>query len=124
MSDFTPIITPAYQWTSAASAAVTGGQYVEVTGDNTVGPAAAGSQKVVGQAAHDAAAGASLTVHSPGRIVTEAVAAAIVTAGQPLKTAANGQVTPLVVGTDNDILRVGIALAGAAAGALCRHQSA
>lgn len=121
MSDFTPIIPGPFGFTSTASATITGGQLLEVTGDNTVGPAAAGSQKVVGQAAHDAASGARLTVHGRGPITT-ATAAATTTAGNPLKAAASGQVTPLTVDTDNDLLRVGVALAGAAAAATVRYM--
>lgn len=121
MSDFTPVIPAGPAFTSTASAAITGGQLLEVTGDNTVGPAAAGSQKVVGQAAHDAASGARVTVHGRGPI-TEATAAATVTAGNALKAAAAGQVTPLTVGTDNDLLRVGVALAGAAAAGTARYM--
>lgn len=122
MPDFTPIHKPGQAITLTASAAITGGQLLEVTGDNTVGPAAAASLKVVGQAGHDAASGARVTVHAPGRTVTEAVASGTVTAGQRLKTAASGQVTAYVDGTDAVTQVVGLALAGATNGALVRYQ--
>lgn len=123
MSDYTPLHKPGQTISSTTSAAVTGGQLLEVTGNNTVGPAAAGSLKVVGQAAHDAPAGSSVTVHAPGRPVCVATAAATVTAGQRLKAAAAGQVTPYVDGTDAVTLVVGLALTGAASGAAVRYQA-
>lgn len=123
MGDYTPVHKPGQTISSTTSAAVTGGQLLEVTGDNTVGPAAAGSLKVVGQAAHDAASGKPITVHAPGRPVCEATAAATVTAGQRLKAAANGQVTPYVDGTDAVTQVVGLALAGATSGNPVRYQA-
>lgn len=124
MGDFTPIHKPGHAVTFTASAAVAGGQLVEVTGDLTVGPAGAGSAKVVGQAGHDAASGARVTVHTPGRVVSEATAAATIAAGNPLKSAAAGKVTPFTAGTDDHTLFLGIALTGAAADETCRFQSA
>ncbi len=117
MPDYTPRYKPGATLTLTASAAVVGGQIVAVSGDNTVATAGAGSAAVIGQAAHDAALGARVTVHTAGRTVHVAVAAATVTAGALLKTAASGQVTPWVTGTDAQQLIIGIALAGAAAAA-------
>ena len=121
MADYT-IVMPPGEFTTTASAATTGGQNVEVTGDNTVGPAAAGSIKVVGQALHDAASGAGLTVYGDGAI-REAVAAGAVTAGQRLKAAAAGKVAAYVDGTDAATLVLGVALAGAADTATVRYQA-
>lgn len=120
MSDYT-IVMPQGPFTSSASAAVTGGQLVEVTGDNTVGPAAAGSLKVVGQANHDAASGADLTVDGRGPI-REGTASGAITAGDRLKAAANGAVAKYVDGTDAVTLVVGVALAGAADAATVRYM--
>lgn len=121
MSDFTPIHKPGQAITLTASVAVTGGQLLEVTGDLSVGPAAANSVKVVGQAGHDAAAGQRVTVHAPGSTVTEAETSAAVAAGASVKAAAAGKVTTFVVGTDPEPARIGLALAAAAVGAQCRY---
>jgi hypothetical protein len=114
MADYTPVYNPGHAWTSSASATITGGQLVEVSGSGTVGPAGAGSTKVVGVAAFDAASGARVTVW-PGAI-HEVTCAANVTAGNTLKAAATGQVTPWVSGTDAADLVIGTALTTATSG--------
>lgn len=123
MPDFTPLYKPGQAFSSTTSAAVTGGQLLEVTGDNTVGPAAAGSLKVVGQAAHDAASGQPVTVHGPGRPITEVTASGAIAAGARVKAAAAGQVAAYVDGTDAVTLVVGLALAAAGNGAPVRIQT-
>lgn len=115
MSDYTPLQTVnQLPWTSTASAAITGGQLVEVTGTGSVGPAAAGSQTVVGVAAHDAGNGSRVTVHPLAGLVHELVAGSGgVTAGQAVKVgAAAGEVLPLAGGAVG--AQVGIALTAAA----------
>ena len=124
MGDFTPIHKPGHALTLTASAAVVGGQQVEVSGNLPVAPAAAGSQTVIGQAGHDAAAGERVTVHAPGRTVTEATASGAVVAGDPLKAAATGKVTKFVAGTDSHLAYLGVALSGATDGQACRYQPA
>lgn len=122
MSDYTPVVVGSQPITFTASAAVTGGQPVEVTGDMQVGPAAAGSLKYVGIAAFDAPAGELVTVHTPRGNVEEVAVAAAVTAGQHVKTAANGRVTPFTAGTDNELARIGLCLSGqATVGSPCRY---
>lgn len=116
MSDFTPAFKPGAAVTFTASAAVTGGQLVEVTGDMTVGPAGADSTKVVGQPGHDAAAGETVTVHLPGKTVTSLTAAGDVTAGDHVKAGAAGTGAVFVAGTDDDTTRFGLALQSATAG--------
>lgn len=116
MGDFTPRFKPGHAVTFTASAAVTGGQLVEVSGNMQVAPATAGSQKVVGQPGHDALAGEPVTVHTPGKTVTTAVASGAIAAGDPVKAAAAGKVTKFVVGTDADLARFGTALEGVADG--------
>lgn len=111
MTDYTPLFpSPVGGVTFTASAAVTGGQLVEVTGDRTVGPAAAGSLKAIGHAGHDAPAGGRLTVHLNGAGVQEGVASGAIAAGALLKAAAAGAVA--TGGTGDNV--VGIALAAAA----------
>lgn len=121
MGDYTPVF-PDGPFSSTTSAIVTGGQLLEVSGDNTVGPAGAGSLKVVGQAAHDAASGAAVTVHGTGPIREAVVAGAGVVAGVRLKAAAAGKVALYVDGTDAATLVVGVALAAAADTATVRYQ--
>lgn len=117
MADYT-IVMPDGEFSSTTSAAVTGGQLVEVTGNNTVGPAGAASLKVVGQALHDAASGAPVTVYGDGAI-REAVASGAVVAGDLLVAAAAGKVA---AGTTANAVR-GVALAAAADGATVRYQA-
>lgn len=116
MADYTPVQTVnQLPWTSTASASITGGQLVEVTGSGSVGPAAADSQRVVGVAAHDAANGSRLTVHPLAGLVHELVAGSGgITAGQAVKVGtAAGEVLPL----SGSAMRVGTAITSAAAGA-------
>lgn len=116
MADHT-VIHPQGPVSSTASATVTGGQLVEVTGNNTVGPAGAASLKVVGQALHDAASGSGLTIDADGP-VREAVASGAIVAGDLLIAAAAGKVA---AGTTANAVR-GVALAAAADGATVRYM--
>lgn len=117
MADYTPLQTAnLLPITSTASASITGGQLVEVSGSGSVGPAAADSVKAVGVAAHDAANGGRVTVHPLAGVVHEFVAGTGgVTAGQAVKagTAAN-EVLPLAGGALG--MQTGVALTTAAAG--------
>ncbi|WP_130011997.1 capsid cement protein [Serinicoccus sediminis] len=90
MADTVPVydsgVAPTYQ----ASADVTGGQLVAVSGDGTVAPAAAASTKWVGTAGFDAKAGESVTVYKGG--VQRATASGAITAGDMVTSAASGRV--------------------------------
>lgn len=126
MADYTPVYTPGTAVALTASAAVTGGQIVAVSGDGTVAPAAAGSAKVVGVAGHDAATNARLTVWCGG-MIHEGVASGAITAGDQLVTAANGQVASkaaasgATAGDINDARSIaGVALTTAANAATVR----
>src|SRR5699024_11383512 len=66
MADYLPVYKPGQALTLKASDAVTGGQIVEVTGDGTVGPAAAASAKVIGVAGFDADTNENVTVFAGG----------------------------------------------------------
>lgn len=119
MSDYTPVQTAnLLPITSTASASIVGGQLVEVTGSGTVGPAAAGSIKALGVAAHDAANGVRVTVHPLAGVVHEFVAGSGgVTAGQPVKVGSEAnEVLPLAGGSVG--AQVGVALTSAAAEAM------
>lgn len=107
MADYLPKHKPGQAVTYTASAAVTGGRLVEVTGNRTVGPAGADSAKVVGVAGFDAAAGETVTVYRGG--VQRLTAAAAITAGATVTAAAAGKAT---TGGTN---KIGIALEAAAA---------
>lgn len=123
MTDYTPTHVPGHALTLTASAAVTGGQALEVTGDDQVGPAAAGTAKFVGHAGHDAAAGQRVTVHTPGRTVHEGTASAAIAAGDAVQVGEDAGLAPL--GEDADTpARIGLALRGAGSGQTCRYQSA
>ena len=97
MAEYLPILKPGQALTLKASAAVTAGQVVEVTGVNTCGPAGADSVKWVGVAAFDAAINDNVTIYAGG--VQAPVASGLVTAGDLVVCAAVGEVitdaTPL-----------------------------
>lgn len=114
MAEYLPTFKPGQAVTLKASAAITGGQLVEVTGSGTVGPAGAASTKVVGVAAFDAAINDNVTIYSGG--VQHATASGAVAAGDVVEAAANGQVA---TGTTAPL---GIALTAAASGADVRVQ--
>lgn len=112
MSDYSPLYD-GQTFTKTASAAVTGGQVVEATGNDTVGPAGAGSAKVLGVAAFDAASGQQVTVYRRTmEHVTLIKSATVFAAGDPVKTAANGQIDKAVPGTDAYTLFIGIITTG------------
>jgi predicted acyltransferase (DUF342 family) len=103
------------------------GEIVEVSGDLEVQRATATSTKVLGVVYSGTVGVDGVTVGYQGNnkekvtvIVLKPIvylpAGATVTAGAVLKSDANGKIAPLVIGTDNDNARVGIALTGATAG--------
>jgi hypothetical protein len=92
MADYSPVYLPGRAISGTASAAITGGQVLVVSGDGTVGPAGdAADVAVVGVAAHDAASGARLTYFGRGT-VHETTTAAAVTAGAAVSAGADGTV--------------------------------
>lgn len=116
MADYAPIYTVnQLPFTATTSTSVTGGQMVAVSGNGTVGPAAAGILAVIGVAGHDAATGARVTVHPLAGLVHEFIAGSGgITAGQSVKVgAAANAVLPVSAGADNG--QVGIALTTASA---------
>lgn len=92
MAQYSPVYLPGASITLTASATVTGGQLLEVSGNGTVGPAGAASAKVVGVAGNDGGSGDRITVH-PRATIHEAVASGSITAGDQLGAAAAGQVS-------------------------------
>lgn len=117
---------PGADITVTASAAVTGGQLVEFTGDRRVGPAAAGSLVVCGVARQDAAVEGKVAVASGG--VYPLTATGAIAAGQRVMAAAGGTVaavpapaaTPAAGDIANTRATVGYALEAIATGATGR----
>lgn len=116
MADYLPIRIPGQALVATASAAITAGQIVEVSGNDTVAPAAADSVKWLGVAAFDAKAGDRVTVHAGGTQAPKASGA--VTAGDQVAVAAGGTVATSAEGVG----AVGVALTNAADGAEARVQ--
>ncbi|MEU3452168.1 capsid cement protein [Micromonospora sp. NPDC006766] len=111
MGDYSPLFLPGKAITMTASAAVTGGQAVEVTGNMQVGPGAAASAKIIGHAGYDAPSGGEVTVYGRGT-VHEAPASGTITAGASVVAAATGKVAA-AAGSEPVL---GVALTAAASG--------
>lgn len=125
MSDYSPVFTAgAVPFTSVASATITGGQVLYVSGTGTVAPTAGANGAAIGVAAHDAASGARVTVWPLPGVVHETTSPAGVTAGAALASSTSGGVdsgtlaTLAAAGTF-----LGIALTTATAGNKCRWTS-
>lgn len=121
MANVTEYHSPADRLTYTATATITGGQLVELTGDRTIGPAGAGSVKCVGIAMQDCAVGAKVGVASEG--VWPVVSGGVITAGMRLKCGAAGVAVPFVtdasglVALPNSIVGIALeAIASAATG--------
>lgn len=119
MADYLPLYKPGQSLPYTASATITGGQLVEVTGSGTVGPAGAASLKVVGVAAFDAVSGDRLTIHTGG-VQRVLAATGGVTAGDVVSAGAAGTVAPIGAGAFGT--KIGIALTTAAAGVAAEIQ--
>jgi Uncharacterized conserved protein (DUF2190) len=109
MGNYNPIFNGLPPYTAVPSTAVVGGNVLEVSGSGTVGPAAAGSVKVVGVAAFDAATNVEVTVFRGG--VQELVASGTVTQGEQVEAGAAGTVRTLASGR-----AIGVALTTATTG--------
>lgn len=112
MPDVLPKHAPGQAVTRTAGAAITGGQLVTITGENTVSPTA-GAGAVEGQASRDAAVGDILTVWAGGEVTLTASGA--ITAGQRVQSAAAGAVSTWAGTAPADV--IGHATRGAASGA-------
>ncbi len=113
MAEYLPLKSPGQDFTMTASAAVTGGQLVRVSGSNTVAPTTAAAADWLGVASNDAAVGALVTVFTGG--VQRLTASGAVTAGANVEGAAAGAVAAHTNGTA-DANIVGLALTTATAG--------
>ncbi|TFC30105.1 DUF2190 family protein [Cryobacterium sp. MDB1-18-2] len=90
MTDYLPKFKPGEAVTFTASAAVTGGRLVVVTGSRTVGPAGVDSPAIVGVAGFDAAIGEPVTVYIGG--IQRLTAAGAIVVGARVASAAAGTV--------------------------------
>jgi phosphotransferase system HPr-like phosphotransfer protein len=97
MAEYLPIRTPGDALVSTASASITGGTLVAVSGNGTVATAGANAQNWIGVAAFDAVSGDSVTVYASG--VQELTASGAITAGDLVVAAASGKVSSLAAVT-------------------------
>lgn len=111
MADYTELFPlGAGDFTSQASATITAGQLLAVSGVGTVAPAGLTSLTVVGVAGHDAASGTKVTVKPLKKVHETTAGTGGITAGNPLKSDASALVTLWVTGTDSAAAFLGIAL--------------
>lgn len=115
MAEYLPLHTPGQAVTRRASAAITGGQLVVISGTGTVAPASAASHSALGVAGFDAANGDDVTIHCGG--VQRIVASGAITAGANVEAASAGRVAAHTNGT-NDFNIYGVALTTVADGQL------
>lgn len=107
MADYTPVFANGTApWTLQASATVTGGRLVEVTGNGTVGPAGAASVKVLGVAATDAATGAKVQVWPLAGLTHKVLGTGAIAAGDNLAAGAAGVVAAIGAGTFGQLIGV------------------
>lgn len=118
MPEYLPITKPGQAETSKASAVITGGQVVAVSGDGTIAPAAAASTAVIGVAAFDAAQNDNVTYFSGG--TQNCLASGAITAGSPVIAGAAG--TVVASATPPAGQQIGVAKTTAADGARVRVQ--
>lgn len=95
MADYLPKFKPGQAVTFTASADVTGGRLVAVTGNRTIGPAGADSAAVVGVAGFDAKAGERVTVFTRAGGVQQLTANGAIAAGVKVSSAAAGKIQTL-----------------------------
>jgi hypothetical protein len=113
MAEYLPDKEPGQDITMTASAGITAGQLVRVSGSGTVAPTSAASADWLGVAGSDTASGAKLTVYTGG--VQILVASGTIAAGANVEGAASGQAASHTNGTA-DYNIVGLALTAATVG--------
>jgi hypothetical protein len=114
MADYVPLFLPGQAIPRTASATITGGQPVYVSGSGTVANSGAAANIPIGVAAFDAANGDRVTVFSRGT-VHRLTASGTVTAGDLVEAAASGAGATHTVGTTDGRV-FGIALTTATTG--------
>ncbi len=116
MAEYLPIYKPGQALTLKASATITGGQLLAVTGSGTVAPAGAASTATVGVAGFDGATNDNVTVYAGG--VQSVTASGAITAGSPVIAGAVGTVVASALPPAGQ--QVGVALTTAADAAKVR----
>lgn len=112
-TDYSPIFFCGDTFTRVTSAAVTAGQVLVVSGDDTVAPSSGASAAFLGIAAFDAASGAEVTVINEG--VHELTSSGSISAGDLVIPAASGAVATQGSATAANAVQVlGVALKAAA----------
>ncbi len=111
MAEYAPIYFSADRIPVTTSAAVTAGQLLYVSGNDTVAKTSAATGAWLGVAAHDAGSGAQVVIYTEG--IHELAASGAIAAGAQVCAAANGAVADFASGTDYSQV-VGIALSAAA----------
>lgn len=111
MPDYLPKFRPGTAVTFTASAAVTGGRLVSLTGPRAVGPSGNDFAAVIGVAATDARAGDEVTVYLRGAGVHTLVANAAINTGMKIISGPDGKAAPIGAGVNV----IGLALTTAAA---------
>lgn len=123
MSDYTPVTSDQAAFTSTASAGISGGQVLQVSGNGTVAPCTANTQRAIGVAASDTPSGGRVTYYLLPGMIHEAVNnnAGTITAGAAITAGASAGVdtgtlaTVAAAGT-----LIGIALTTATTGSKVR----
>ena len=118
MAEYLPIYKPGQALTLKASATITAGQVLAVSGSGTVAPAGAASTAVVGVAAFDGVTNDNVTLYAGG--VQNCTASGAITAGSPVIAGAAGTVVASAVPPGGQ--QVGVALTTAADTAKVRVQ--
>ena len=127
MAEYIPLFKPGNAVPRVASATITAGQVLAVSGSGTVGPAGANALNWVGVAGFDAASGDTVTTFAGG--VQRLVASGGITAGDLVVCAASGAVstlaavtTPTAGDVTNTRAIIGVALTTATTGNLVEVQ--
>jgi hypothetical protein len=115
MAEYLPLYKPGQAITRQASATITAGQLVRVSGSGTVAAVSAASDDWLGVAGFDAVSGDKVTVFMGG--VQRCVCTGTVTQGELVEGATAGTVATHTNGT-NDVNVVGLALTTATVGNL------
>lgn len=110
MAGYAPLFKPGEEFTQTASAAITAGQALVVSGQETVAPSSAANAAYVGVAAHDAASGEKVAIIGPA--VHEFTSTGTINDGDLIMTAASGAVAAFSGTTYTQA--IGVALADAA----------
>jgi len=129
MAEYLPVNTPGQALVSTASASITAGQLVAVSGVSTVAAAGANAVNWLGVAGFDATSADLVTIYADG--VQELVTTGTVTAGDLVVAAASGTVstlaavtTPTAADVSNTRAIVGVALTTATTGLKVRVKLA